>query len=76
MFTRLPTTLLAFALLTGCASEPPQRSVAAAAAPLASAPAADVATTADDNLNAVAWSQTAIEHDLLYVQTYRDAQAQ
>jgi acid phosphatase len=29
----------------------------------------------DDNLNAVAWTQTAIEHDLIYLQTYRDAQA-
>ena len=28
---------------------------------------------ANDNLNAVAWSQTAIEHDLIYLQTYRDA---
>ena len=32
-------------------------------------------TPADDNLNAVAWSQTAIEHDLIYLQTYRDAEA-
>ncbi|HEV2680178.1 MAG TPA: HAD family acid phosphatase, partial [Rhodanobacter sp.] len=29
---------------------------------------------ANDNLNAVAWSQTAIEHDLIYLQTYRDAE--
>lgn len=27
----------------------------------------------NDNLNAVAWTQTAIEHDLIYIQTYRDA---
>ncbi|HEY8682341.1 MAG TPA: HAD family acid phosphatase, partial [Rhodanobacter sp.] len=39
------------------------------------APATKAATPADDNLNAVAWSQTAIEHDLIYLQTYRDAQA-
>ena len=43
------------------------------AAPVAPAPAGPAA---DDNLNAVAWSQTAIEHDLLYVQTYRDAHMQ
>jgi 5'-nucleotidase (lipoprotein e(P4) family) len=30
---------------------------------------------ANDNLNAVAWSQTAIEHDMIYLQTYRDAQS-
>lgn len=28
---------------------------------------------ADDNLNAVAWTQTAIERDLIYRQTYRNA---
>lgn len=27
----------------------------------------------DDNLNAVVWTQTAIEHDLIYLQTYRAA---
>lgn len=30
---------------------------------------------ADDHLNAVTWTQTAVEHDLIYLQTYRDAQA-
>jgi 5'-nucleotidase (lipoprotein e(P4) family) len=39
------------------------------------APTAPAAVAANDNLNAVAWSQTAIEHDLIYLQTYRDAQA-
>jgi len=59
MTLRLPSGLLALALLAGCAT-----------APTTPAPAAD------DNLNAVAWSQTAIEHDLIYLQTFRDAQAQ
>jgi acid phosphatase len=59
MTLRLPAGLLAFALLAGCASVP---------VPTATVPA-------DDNLNAVAWSQTAIEHDLIYLQTYRDAQS-
>ncbi|GAB2572457.1 5'-nucleotidase, lipoprotein e(P4) family [Dyella jejuensis] len=31
---------------------------------------------ADDNLNAVAWTQTALEHDLIYLETYRSAQSQ
>ena len=68
---RLPTTLLALALLAGCATTPRQ--------PVAAAPTAQTTTpaavAANDNLNAVAWSQTAIEHDLIYLQTYRDAQA-
>jgi acid phosphatase len=29
---------------------------------------------ADDNLNAVAWTQTAVEHDLVYLEVYRNAQ--
>ena len=67
---RLPTTLLALALLAGCATTPHQ--------PVTAAPTARTApamVAANDNLNAVAWSQTAIEHDLIYLQTYRDAQA-
>ncbi|KRE85746.1 acid phosphatase [Rhodanobacter sp. Soil772] len=70
---RLPTTLLALALLAGCATTPRQPMAVAPAAPTAQAAPAVVA--ANDNLNAVAWSQTAIEHDLIYLQTYRDAQA-
>ncbi|CAM5253336.1 5'-nucleotidase, lipoprotein e(P4) family [Rhodanobacter lindaniclasticus] len=57
-----PTTLvLVLALLAGCRTLP------------SPVPAATV--PADDNLNAVAWSQTAIEHDLIYLQTYRQAQS-
>ncbi|EIL97213.1 acid phosphatase [Rhodanobacter thiooxydans] len=70
---RLSASLLALALLAGCASAP--RHPAAVATPAAPAPAATaVGVAANDNLNAVAWSQTAIEHDLIYLQTYRDAQ--
>jgi acid phosphatase len=70
MSPRLPAALLALALLAGCATVPsPPAPVAAMPAPAAAAVAAN------DNLNAVAWSQTAIEHDLIYLQTYRDAQA-
>jgi 5'-nucleotidase (lipoprotein e(P4) family) len=73
MSFRLPTTLLALALLAGCATTPRQPVAVAPAVP--TAPTAPVAVAANDNLNAVAWSQTAIEHDLIYLQTYRDAQA-
>lgn len=70
MSPRLPAALLALALLAGCATVPsPPTPVVAKPAPAAAAVAAN------DNLNAVAWSQTAIEHDLIYLQTYRDAQA-
>jgi acid phosphatase len=73
MSFRLPTTLLALALLAGCATTPRQPVAVAPAMPTAATVPAAVA--ANDNLNAVAWSQTAIEHDLIYLQTYRDAQA-
>jgi acid phosphatase len=71
MSIRLSATFVAFALLAGCASVSPAPSKPATtvAASAAAGPAAD------DNLNAVAWTQTAIEHDLIYLQTYRDAQA-
>ncbi len=71
MSLRLPTTLLVFVLLGGCAATPP-RPPAAATAPQ---PAAPASVAANDDLNAVAWSQTAIEHDLIFMQTYRDAES-
>jgi 5'-nucleotidase (lipoprotein e(P4) family) len=57
--------LAALLLLAGCATAPASHP----AAPLAGVPA-------DDNLNAVAWMQGAVEHDLIYLQTYRSAQRQ
>ncbi|AIF46170.1 5'-nucleotidase, lipoprotein e(P4) family [Dyella japonica] len=71
MSVRLPATLAALVLLAGCSGTAPTKT----AAPATAAPVAAAATPADDNLNAVAWSQTAIEHDLIYLQTYRDAQS-
>ncbi|BBD81176.1 5'-nucleotidase, lipoprotein e(P4) family [Aerosticca soli] len=70
----LPVLLL---LVGGCAATPPrtQTPPPATPAPMTVTPATAPATPADDNLNAVAWTQTAIEHDLIYLQTYRDAQA-
>jgi acid phosphatase len=62
---RLPLAA-ALALLAGCAAQPSRLPPPA--------PAAHT-VAADDNLNAVAWTQTAVEHDLIYLQTYRDAQA-
>ncbi|WP_266156475.1 5'-nucleotidase, lipoprotein e(P4) family [Dyella silvatica] len=73
MSIRLPVTATVLGLLSACAAaptQPPQK----AAAPAALTPAATT-IAANDNLNAVAWSQTAIEHDLIYLQTYRDAQS-
>ncbi|MGN6741489.1 5'-nucleotidase, lipoprotein e(P4) family [Dyella sp.] len=77
MRSRVPALLAALALLAGCSTSPPRHESVASPAPVAAPVAAALAgPAADDNLNAVAWSQTAIEHDLLYVQTYRDAQMQ
>lgn len=72
MALRFPATVVAFALLAGCAtiaSPPP-------AAPKAATPVVAAASVpANDNLNAVVWAQTAIEHDLIFLQTFRDAQS-
>lgn len=70
MMYRHTVLLLGTALLAGCASAPPRSTLAPTTALPASA-----GVPADDNLNAVAWTQTAVEHDLIYLQTYRDAQA-
>ncbi|HWU78045.1 MAG TPA: HAD family acid phosphatase [Rhodanobacter sp.] len=67
----LPIALLALALLGGCASSPPRTTAAMNSA----TPAPRASVAANDNLDAVVWTQTAIEHDLIYLQTYRDAQS-
>jgi len=77
MHPRVPALLATLALLAGCSNAPSRPTASAPAAAPAPAPAvAPKGTAPDDNLNAVVWSQTAIEHDLLYVQAYRDAQLQ
>jgi len=68
MPSRLTATLIALTLLAGCAAPAPRPAPTLAANPTASTPA-------DDNLNAVSWAQHAVEHDLIYLQTYRDAQS-
>jgi 5'-nucleotidase (lipoprotein e(P4) family) len=72
-----PVALATALALAGCAQAP--RTATPAPAPVATpvAPAEAPVTAgvaADDNLNAVAWSQRASEHDFIYVQTFRDAQ--
>ncbi|GLQ92893.1 5'-nucleotidase, lipoprotein e(P4) family [Dyella acidisoli] len=73
MIKSLPVLLGTLLLLCGCASQAPH-SAAPASTATAAAPAATV--SADDNLNAVAWTQTALEHDLIYQETFRSAQSQ
>jgi acid phosphatase len=73
MSIRSSATLAALVLLAGCSSAPSHRDASATVKPAPVIPAAS--TPADDNLNAVAWTQTAVEHDLIYLQTYRDAQS-
>ena len=73
------STLLAAALLAGCASLAPSRTPETMPTPAAdtdtSAPA-DSTPPPDDSLNATAWFQTSVERDLVYRQTYRAAAAQ
>ena len=70
---RVSAVLLAAGLLGACAAPAPRKTVDAAPA-VARAPTAKPARPApNDNLNAVAWAQTAIEHDLIYREVYRNA---
>ena len=76
MALRLPATVVALALLAGCATiASPPPAATATSTPVVTPVAAAVSTPANDNLNAVVWSQTAIEHDLIFMQTYRDAES-
>ncbi len=62
--------LLMVGLLSGCATAPGARHHASTA-PLA-LPGTPV-FTADDNLNAVLWTQTSVEHDAIFEEIYRQA---
>jgi 5'-nucleotidase (lipoprotein e(P4) family) len=75
MSVRLPTALAALALLAACSAAPSKAPSHPIAATVAAATPPLATTPAHDNLNAVAWSQTAIEHDLIYLQTYRGAES-
>jgi 5'-nucleotidase (lipoprotein e(P4) family) len=67
-----PVALASMLLLAGCTAGV-TRPVATAGGSTA-APAVTKAVPADDNLNAVVWSQNAIEHDLIYREVFRFAQ--
>ena len=71
MSPRLPAVFTLIALLAGCAT------TAGSVHPATASPTSSALATPapNDNLDALAWSQTAVEHDLIYLQTYRDAQA-
>ena len=69
--TKLPLgVVVAAALLAGCAAAPNSRKPQAPVAPVAAAPAGPAA---NDNLNAVVWTQTAVEHDLVYREVFHQA---
>ena len=74
MMKFVPAALAAALLLTGCAATPHVQTATAAPTPAPVAAPAVTGPVADDNLNAVAWSQNASEHDFIYLQTFRDAQ--
>lgn len=71
---------LAAVLLAGCGGHAVREAAPASASTAPSQPlAVAVATPRDyaaDNLNAVVWTQLAVEHDLIYREVYRAAQDQ
>ena len=73
----LAVTMAVVFALTGCAHKPRaselDRSSADADAPLVAPTRQNALNPADDNLNAVAWVQTAVEYDAITLQTYRSA---
>ncbi|NID06180.1 acid phosphatase [Luteibacter jiangsuensis] len=74
MLKFVPAAVALALSLAGCAHTPPAAVPSPAPAPEAAAAANAAGPAADDNLNAVAWTQNASEHDFIYVQTYRNAQ--
>jgi 5'-nucleotidase (lipoprotein e(P4) family) len=67
-------SLLQAVLLAACAATP-RKAPAPVTEPAPAPPAVAPKTPGpDDNINAVAWAQTAIEHDLIYREVYRNAQ--
>jgi 5'-nucleotidase (lipoprotein e(P4) family) len=73
MLKFVPAAVALALSLAGCAHAPPGAAPAPPSAPQAAVPVS-AGPAADDNLNAVAWTQNASEHDFIYVQTYRNAQ--
>ncbi|MGB8636309.1 MAG: HAD family acid phosphatase [Rhodanobacteraceae bacterium] len=75
--------LLAGTVLAGCASEPARQVTSTPAAPVAATTVASqpLAVAVDrprnfssDLVDATVWVQTAVEHDVIFVQTYRQAE--
>jgi len=73
MMKFVPAALAAVLALAGCAHAPQAVAPVPATTAVAPADAPVPGPSADDNLNAVAWSQNASEHDFIYLQTFRDA---
>jgi 5'-nucleotidase (lipoprotein e(P4) family) len=73
MMKFVPAALVAALALAGCAHAPQAVAPVPATTAVAPADAPVPGPSADDNLNAVAWSQNASEHDFIYLQTFRDA---
>lgn len=75
--TRLAcTTLISLVLLSACATRTSRPDAdASTTTPGGTESTADM-PAANDNLNSVAWTQTSIERDLIYRQTYHDAAQQ
>jgi 5'-nucleotidase (lipoprotein e(P4) family) len=73
---RIALPLFAGLLLAGCAATAPQPKPVPAPAPApVTAPAPQpVGPAPNDLLNATAWTQNAVEHDLVFREIYRDAQ--
>ncbi|MEO8802007.1 MAG: HAD family acid phosphatase [Rudaea sp.] len=65
---------LPLALLAGCAATTPKPSAPNATTVAPNSTGAIDNIPADDSLNATAWVQTAVEHDLIYLEIYRIAQ--
>ena len=63
-------------ILAGCAAAPQKAEPVATTTPPPPTPAAPAGPEANDNLNATLWAQRALEHDLVYRQTYLQAQEQ
>jgi 5'-nucleotidase (lipoprotein e(P4) family) len=67
-------SLLTLALGAGCATSRPAARPPAVAAPAPTPTPAAATVPADDNLNAVLWTQRAVEHDLVFREIYHAAE--
>jgi 5'-nucleotidase (lipoprotein e(P4) family) len=68
-----PITVFALLLVSACSTSTPRPDSTRAPTTTATQAATAALPLPDDNLNAVAWTQTAVERDLIYRQAYRAA---